>query len=576
MKYKPQGYIFRYLFHCPSTGLPAVKKYFCPYCSVGVSRLPDHLESVHKKENEVVYLNSLRGKERQAQLTKLRNIGAAKHNTSLTEHQRTLGDNTGFQVKYRPKTCNNTFLNYIQCAGCTAYYSKKTLWKHQKTCNLCSSSKKGMARGRELRVHAIETTTPTRRLLSKLKTDSISELILHDDLLVRYAQCLASKGPGLAAYSRNSLRELGRLVEKTREMSKDDSIHLVTLIDPVFYPKLVQIVKDLCQDGPSLGLRLGHSLNKVAQIVETDSYIQGGETSRDSARKAKEFLKVMTHNWNRDIASRVRKSLYDKQLNNTPTPPSADDIKILNEFLKRHIVDSIKDLTKDPKKEDYVHLQKVVLCLIVVFNRKRAGEASRITTENYQKGFRANTIQNSAEYGLTAFEKELIKTHQRIEIHGKWGRHVPIILTKLMGEGLQTLLKFRSDFIDESNPYIFALQSSVDSHIRATDVLRVFSLECGAKYPSTLRSTKLRKHIATQSQVLNLAENEIDILAGFMGHSKEIHKRHYRLPSGVLQVAKVTKILLAMENGSIKSLGGRTLDDIDLAGLENAAGNINK
>lgn len=260
-------------------------------------------------------------------------------------------------------------------------------------------------------------------------------------------------------------------------------------------------------------------------------------------------------------------------MNNPSSLPTAEDISILNDFLKRQTLDSMKYLSNEPSSQDYAHLQRVVLCLIIVFNRKRAGEASRITIDNYKQGFGTNTIKNSNEFGLTKFEMELIQTYKRIEIRGKRGRHVPIILTELMTQGLETLLKLRSIFVMESNPYIFALLSCSDSYIKATDVLRKFSVECGASDPTTLRSTKLRKHIATQSQVLSLAENEMDMLAGFMGHSKDVHKAFYRLPSDVLQVAKVTKVLIAINNGAIQSLGGKTLNEIDVAELE-TAGNI--
>ena len=71
--------------------------------------------------------------------------------------------------------------------------------------------------------------------------------------------------------------------------------------------------------------------------------------------------------------------------------------------------------------------------------------------------------------------------------------------------------------------------------------------EKGEKYYAALR-----KHLATQSQVRNLADNGIETLADFMRHSKDIHKVFYQLPSDALQISR---ILIAMENGSIKLLG---------------------
>jgi hypothetical protein len=47
-----------------------------------------------------------------------------------------------------------------------------------------------------------------------------------------------------------------------------------------------------------------------------------------------------------------------------------------------------------------------------------------------------------------------------------------------------------------------------------------------------------------------------------MGHDIRIHREYYRLPSNILQTAKVAKLLLAMENGQQHAFGGQNLDDI--------------
>ena len=60
--------------------------------------------------------------------------------------------------------------------------------------------------------------------------------------------------------------------------------------------------------------------------------------------------------------------------------------------------------------------------------------------------------------------------------------------------------------------------------------------------------------LAIQCQVLNLDGNEIDTLAGFMGHSKTIHEKFYGLLSDVLQVAKETKMGLSIISSTAKDL----------------------
>lgn len=77
-------------------------------------------------------------------------------------------------------------------------------------------------------------------------------------------------------------------------------------------------------------------------------------------------------------------------------------------------------------------------------------------------------------------------------------------------------------------------------------------------------STRLRKHIATISQVLNLQENESDQLADFLGHDIRVDRQYYRLPQGTLQLAKMSKVLLAVEKGTLSQYKGQALDDIEI------------
>ena len=54
-----------------------------------------------------------------------------------------------------------------------------------------------------------------------------------------------------------------------------------------------------------------------------------------------------------------------------------------------------------------------------------------------------------------------------------------------------------------------------------------YASQCSAECPEHLRTTKLRKHITTMSELLNLNENEIDILADYLGHDIRVHREFY-------------------------------------------------
>lgn len=100
------------------------------------------------------------------------------------------------------------------------------------------------------------------------------------------------------------------------------------------------------------------------------------------------------------------------------------------------------------------------------------------------------------------------------------------------------------------------------THIRGSDVVRQITQSCGAKQPEALCSTKLRKHMATMSKILNLKDNEMDNLADFLGHDIRVHRKYYRL--GTLQLAKISKVLMAMERGQLSDFKGRNLDEINI------------
>ncbi|XP_049457050.1 uncharacterized protein LOC125903907 [Epinephelus fuscoguttatus] len=136
-----------------------------------------------------------------------------------------------------------------------------------------------------------------------------------------------------------------------------------------------------------------------------------------------------------------------------------------------------------------------------------------------------------------------------------------------MTKSLDFLIEQRSEDNDilDSNEYVFARQNS-ESHLRGSDCLRKYAAASGARKPETLTSTYLRKHVATMSQIMNLKENELDQLAKFMGHDIRVHREYYRLTENTLQLAKISKLLMAIELGT-EAYKGKSLDEIDL-GLE--------
>ena len=259
-------------------------------------------------------------------------------------------------------------------------------------------------------------------------------------------------------------------------------------------------------------------------------------------------------------------TLDDHTYNKPKRIPLAQDIKLLNTHLQGKATKLCASLKQEPTEKHGRDLAEVTLTQITLFNRRRGGEMERLKQESYNNSLDKNyAVQEEIEASLSPFELKLSKTIKRIETRGKRGRKVAILLTKAHQEQIEILNQTRIfGKIDTDNLYEFPRPGESKTPLRSSDVLRKFSLECGATKPEFLTSTSLRKHIAIITQLLNLKEHELDILAGFMGHDIKIHREYYRLPEDTLQLVKVSKLLISIENGNVQECKGKSLDQIEV------------
>ena len=132
-----------------------------------------------------------------------------------------------------------------------------------------------------------------------------------------------------------------------------------------------------------------------------------------------------------------------------------------------------------------------------------------------------------------------------------------------MNESISLLNKTRKDLgIPVENQYVFARPSRQSQQcIWAWDSLCKFALECEPPLanPDNITSTKLRKYIATVSQILSLKETEVDWLARHLGHDIRVHRDFYRLHESTIEIAKVSKLLLTVDQGKISQWAGKKL-----------------
>lgn len=547
------------------------KKHYCLFCEKPQSKIARHLELVHGDQSEVAKAISSpkNSKERKLQLTILRKQGDRAHNVDVIRKGK------GVIVPCKQASSPNVNPNkFLHCANCQGLFKKRFLWKHMKRCPLRGVlPKPGRTRAQSICAFAQPVQEGVSKglwkLLSDMKQGEVVDVIKSDHCILKYGEQkynLMGHRRSDHELIRQKMRELGRLVLKGRQVSPLKSLE--EYIDPANFQHTVNAVKAVtgfqCETNkiavPTLANKLGQSLMKVADIVSCDARICGDTTK---VQKAEDFKHIYQTRWREMISCHAHNTLEEKRYNAPLILPFADDVKKVHIYLKEKQQEYYSTLFNAPNTKTWAKLAKVTLAQMIIFNRKRQGEACLMPVQSFESRDKS-TLNIDIADSLSEVEQALCKYFSRVEIRGKRGRKIAVLLAPEMIKSMELLVKTREVCgVPKEYIYMFAIPGC-ETSFRGSDCLRCFAMECGAKCPKALSSTKLRKHISTMSRVLNMNDTEMDQLADFLGHDIRIHRKYYRLPEGTLQLAKITKVLMAMEQGRLNEFRGKGLDQISI------------
>lgn len=548
------------------------KRHYCLYCEKPCSKFARHLQSQHSEESAVFEAFSFPkgSKKRKLHLDYLRNQGNFAHNAVVIKK------GEGELVPSKQPTLEAKGDDYMHCAYCKGLFMRRLLWRHIKVCSFCTEermSKRGKNKVQALCSFAEPTPSNVSqqlwKVLSAMQCDQITVAVKNDSCILQMGEHLLNKKGTSAAsqtHTRQNLRELGRLLITARRMTNLKTMK--DFINPRKYMEVIQAVKVTCGYDetaekyriPSLAKKLGIALSKLSKLVKAQALMAGDKILEE---RAKGFEDVHAQRWNELVSATAARNISEAKWNLPTVLPFTEDVQKLHAFLNKRSEACSNQLSADPSQKSWSELTRVALTEIILFNRRREGEVSKMVLSSFLSRD-ISTPHEDIDWALSEVEKTLCQHFSRVVIRGKRGRPVPILLTPTMLNVLNLLVKTRDSCgILKENHYVFARPSSM-THFRGSDCLRSFALACNAMCPKALTSTKLRKHAATLSTVLNMSNTEMDQLANFLGHDIRVHREFYRLPEKTLQLAKVSKVLLALEQGKMADFQGKSLDEIDI------------
>ncbi|KAJ8942578.1 hypothetical protein NQ314_010034 [Rhamnusium bicolor] len=417
------------------------------------------------------------------------------------------------------------------------------------------------------------------RVFPRMRADKISLVAKKDPLICAFGAgyLKTHREKHFLSVTSRKMREVSRLLLEIRKLAPTVK-NLFDVLKPQNYDLLVTATKNVAKydndmeffQSPTYAMNISTSLKRCCDIAILHALKKTGVYASVSTAEVEAELKTLSHlisnNWKFDVSSQASTDLQTNKWNKITMVPLASDLKLMKDYLIKKATEAIEILKKESTNQNaYVMLLETIFCRLVLLNRKRPGELQRFLLHTYENSLKTenpNTYEEFSEV-VTEAEKALMKNFKRIVIRGKRNRGVPVLFSRDIQEHLNILLQHRLQIMTQSNIYLFG-NPRTNEPIVGYKVIKKYALNCGATSPNAITCTRLRKHLATLTQLINLSESDMEQLASFMGHTLGIHRSSYRLPDDVFQTAKISKLLLLMEKGGAGKFKGKTLDEIDL------------
>jgi hypothetical protein len=428
---------------------------YCTFClkeikgKISVHLLSDkHKDMVRSSE---IRLLPKKSKDRVAKLEILANEGNFKHNIKVLREQK--GE---LVVARRSNTRDGDTVrqpkDYLPCEYCLKFVLRRHLWEHIHKCDIreyygipdpiktmkdfCMEEvdEDGNSEN-EQDLHGAAGTSFTRKsrsllnsallepdeaklgeALGRMADDEITAVVKNDKLMKRFLQ-LQTDGLGHAAdrktkdvYKVNqNVRPLARLVLEARKSVP--MIDLDQLLTPAHFDLVVNSTMNLCRidagDNLNFGSSMGYILGHVTLIK---SGIAIRRSDEQMGKDATGFQTLFNGEWHKRVNSILKKRKDTLQVaKRNEIPLTQDLVKYLSERL-RVLSERLPTLPAGVTKVNCWHeLSKVLLCRLILFNKRRVSEISDLKISSYTS--RPQWTEDSEEItnGLTDMEREMAK-----------------------------------------------------------------------------------------------------------------------------------------------------------------------
>ena len=314
----------------------------------------------------------------------------------------------------------------MPCPSCKGMFAKAYLWRHVKNCRErepSDKSKDHQKRGVLLLPLSEEVLQGFKEnVCGKMRPDRIRLATLNDPIILKFGQMMYSrfsKKPHYHQVVRQNMREIGRFLVVYRK-KYNETATLEDILHSSNYKSIVATIRELAGfdegervfDTPTLATRVGQYLQKCAGILSS----QLGQRNEYEKREHVDSLqKSFDVEFQADINNYARATLQEKSFNKDTSLPLASDVQKLHAYLATEAQYNLEVLSNGPEYSAWRNLSEITLAQLVLFNRRRGGEAERAELKQYKAGTSKEINQQCFE-GLTDVEKKLVDMLGRFEV----------------------------------------------------------------------------------------------------------------------------------------------------------------
>jgi hypothetical protein len=300
----------------------------------------------------------------------------------------------------------------------------------------------------------MESAGGVQKVIHTMLQDNVTSHIRSDEMICKYGDALfARKGREQSQhrYIAQKMREPGWLVLAAKKIDKSVK-SLKDICDPTKFDLAVKAARRVSNYNsetneygkPSTAVKMGFSLKGA-----TEAWIGHCLMTSDviTEKRAKKFKQLLDSSWSTFVSTNAHSTMEQRrrQCNKEDSVPLTKDVVTLQNYLRK-----IEDEAKVELKEcasnttAYKKLTESLLAQIIVFNKKREGEASRLTLETYLKAD-TGPVNKDIYETLSAVEKQLSHRLTRIVTRGKRGRKGPILLLERTKTSLDFMIEKRKE-----------------------------------------------------------------------------------------------------------------------------------